>query len=116
MKGGILVASSPVLMNHLISCTPSSVSAGGLDLDNIVLDKVIARALFRGGDFADVYLENRVSRQIVMEESLLISGRYGISQGAGVRVVSGDKTGFAYTAGSFIQLKGLPLQKMLNKS
>lgn len=69
MKGGILVASSPVLMNHLISCAPSSVGAGGLDLDKVVLNNVIARGLSRGGNFTDVYLENRMSRQIVMEES-----------------------------------------------
>ena len=54
--------------------------------------------LFRsGGDFADVYLENRISRQIIMEESKFRSGLYGISQGAGVRVISGNKTGYAYT-------------------
>jgi len=32
-----------------------------------------------------------------MEESKFKSGLYGISQGAGVRVISGKKTGYAYT-------------------
>jgi len=32
-----------------------------------------------------------------MEESKFKSAVFGISQGAGVRVISGDKTGFAYT-------------------
>lgn len=62
-----------------------------------MLDKVIRHALARGGDFADICLENRISRQIVMEESNFRSGLYGISQGAGVRVISGNKTGYAYT-------------------
>ena len=97
MKGGLLVAATPALMNYLSSCSPSTGAGPGLDLDKQVLDKVIARALAQGGDFADVYLENRVSRQIIMEESLFRSGLYGIAQGAGVRVVAGDKTGFAYT-------------------
>lgn len=96
MKGGLLVAATPALMSNLISCGQPS-AKNKLDIDRSVLDRVIAKALARGGEFADVYLENRVSRQIIMEESLLKSGLYGISQGAGVRVVSGDKTGFAYT-------------------
>jgi TldD protein len=66
-------------------------------MDKETLDKVIAKALEKGGDFADVYLEHRISRQIVMEESKFKSGLYGISQGAGVRVISGNKTGYAYT-------------------
>ena len=32
-----------------------------------------------------------------MEESKFKSAVFGISQGAGVRVISGDKTGYAYT-------------------
>jgi TldD protein len=66
-------------------------------MDKEMLAKIIAKALEKGGDFADVYLENRISRQIVMEESRFKSGLYGISQGAGVRVISGNKTGYAYT-------------------
>lgn len=97
MKGGLIVAATPALMSHLVSCSSPAASGPGLDMDKALLDKVIARALAQGGDFADVYLENRVSRQIIMEESLFRSGLYGIAQGAGVRVVSGEKTGFAYT-------------------
>ncbi|MDD4646428.1 MAG: TldD/PmbA family protein, partial [Bacteroidales bacterium] len=66
-------------------------------IDKTLLSKVIAKALEKGGDFADVYIENRVSREIVMEESKFRSGLYGISQGAGVRVICGNKTGYAYT-------------------
>jgi len=98
MKGGLVMAATPALLTNLISCSPGSVSAAaGLDLDISVLKKVIAKALEKGGDFAEVYLENRISRQIVMEESIFKSGLYGISQGAGVRVISGNKTGYAYT-------------------
>ena len=96
-KGGLLIAATPSLMSHLVSCSSPAPSGPGLDLEKPVLDRVIAKALAQGGEFADVYLENRVSRQIIMEESLFRSGLYGIAQGAGVRVVSGDRTGFAYT-------------------
>ena len=97
MKGGLLVASTPALLSQLVSCESMGVSASGLDMDKATLAKVIAAALENGGDFAEVYLENRLSRNIVMEESKFKSGLYGVSQGAGVRVISGNKTGYAYT-------------------
>ncbi len=98
LKSGIAIAVTPPLLTNLFSCSGSAMRVGpGLDMDKATLDRVIAKALSQGGDFADVYLENRNSRQIVMEESSFKSGLYGISQGAGVRVISGDKTGYAYT-------------------
>ncbi len=98
MKGGLVMAATPALLTNLISCGPGGISGTtGLDLDQSILKKVIAKALQKGGDFADVYLENRISRQIVMEESKFKNGLYGIAQGAGVRVISGNKTGYAYT-------------------
>jgi len=97
MKGGLLIAASPALLSQLVSCSSTGASSPGLNIDNGTLNKVIARALARGGDFADIYLENRISRQITMEESKFKGGLYGISQGAGVRVISGNKTGYAYT-------------------
>ena len=97
MKGGLLIAATPALLSQLVSCRNGASGSSGLDMDKIVLARIIAKALEKGGDFADVYLENRISRQIVMEESKFKSGLYGISQGAGVRVISGNKTGYAYT-------------------
>ena len=97
MKGGLLIAATPALLTQLLSCRSGVKAQSGLEMDKEMLAKVIAKALEKGGDFADVYLENRISRQIVMEESRFKSGLYGISQGAGVRVISGNKTGYAYT-------------------
>ncbi len=97
LKGGIVMASTPALLSQLVACKPMGASASGLDIDKETLKKVINSALQNGGDFAEIYLENRVSRNIVMEESRFKSGLYGVSQGAGVRVISGNKTGYAYT-------------------
>jgi TldD protein len=97
MKGGLLIAATPAILTQLVSCQGGTGGSSGLDVDKEMLARVIARALEKGGDFADIYLENRISRQIVMEESKFKSGLYGISQGAGVRVISGNKTGYAYT-------------------
>ena len=97
MKGGLLIAATPALLSQLVSCRNGAAVTSGIDIDKEMLAKIVAKALAKGGDFADVYLENRISRQIVMEESKFKSGLYGISQGAGVRVISGNKTGYAYT-------------------
>lgn len=97
LKGGLLMATTPALLSCLSSCGTFSRPATSLDIDKATLNKVIAKALSRGGDFAEVYLENRISRQIIMEESIFKSGLYGVSQGAGVRVIAGEKTGYAYT-------------------
>ncbi|MDX1286301.1 MAG: DNA gyrase modulator, partial [Draconibacterium sp.] len=98
LKGGLVVATTPAILSSLTSCGPvEAARQSGFGIDPALLQKVIHKALEKGGDFADVYLENRISRQIVMEESKFKNGLYGISQGAGVRVISGNKTGYAYT-------------------
>lgn len=97
LKGGIAFAATPALMSQLISCRGTQDVSADMGIDPQLLDKTIQRALAKGGEFADVYLENRVSREILMEESKFKSAVFGINQGAGIRVISGDKTGFAYT-------------------
>jgi len=66
-------------------------------LDAAQLAQVLAVALARGGDFADVYLEHRQHAALSLEESLLKSSSESVSLGAGVRVVAGEETGYAYT-------------------
>ncbi len=97
VKGGVALAVTPVLMSQLLSCRGTEISKSAIDPDPELFKKTIAKALEKGGEFADIYLENRISRRILMEESKFKSAVYGVSQGAGVRVISGDRTGFAYT-------------------
>jgi len=97
LKGGVALAATPVLMSQLLSCRGAEQARADVYVDPQLLNRTIRKALENGGEFADVYVENRISRQILMEESNFKSAVFGISQGAGVRVISGDKTGFAYT-------------------
>ncbi|NOR12353.1 MAG: hypothetical protein GQ545_03785, partial [Candidatus Aminicenantes bacterium] len=97
LKGGVALAATPVLMSQLLSCRGAEQAHADVSVDPQLLNRTIRKALENGGEFADVYVENRISRQILMEESKFKSAVFGISQGAGVRVISGDKTGFAYT-------------------
>lgn len=97
MKGGLAVAVTPALLSQLTSCRNGVNAVTALDTDREMISRVLKRALEKGGDFSEVYIENRISKQIVMEESKFRSGLCGISQGAGVRVISGNRTGYAYT-------------------
>jgi TldD protein len=61
------------------------------------LERYLAAALSAGGDFADLYFEYQYSSSISVDESMVKSATQGISAGCGVRVVSGERTGYAYT-------------------
>src|SRR3970040_72138 len=61
------------------------------------LERYLAAALSAGGDYADLYFEYTFSTSISLDESLVKSASQGILAGCGVRVVSGERTGYAYT-------------------
>ena len=61
------------------------------------LERYLAAALSAGGDFADLYFEYQYSSSISLDESMVKSATQGISAGCGVRVISGERTGYAYT-------------------
>lgn len=61
------------------------------------LKEVLAAALARGGDFADIYLEEKQTTGIGMEAGRIERVNSGMDAGAGIRVLSGDATAYAYT-------------------
>lgn len=61
------------------------------------MEKLLSIALGRGGQFADLYFEHLQSSSLFLEEGILRSASAGTSSGLGVRVVDGDRTGYAYT-------------------
>ena len=61
------------------------------------LECYLAAALSAGGDYADLYFEYLTSTSLMVDESMVKSASQGISAGCGVRVVSGERTGYAYT-------------------
>jgi len=93
LQGAVAMALTPTMVKTLL--------AGGnqakLEVPPELLQKVITSALKRGGDLAEVYVENRISRTILLEEGKFKSAVFGLVGGAGVRVIDGDKTGYAYS-------------------
>jgi len=61
------------------------------------LERIIEVALSQGGDFADVFLEYRRYQAVVMEDDIIKETSESIVQGLGIRVINGEKTGYAYT-------------------
>ena len=61
------------------------------------IDELLSVALGRGGDYADLYFEYRTSNAVGIEEQIIKSAVRSVMQGVGVRVIAGEKTGYAYT-------------------
>ncbi|TEU05731.1 MAG: TldD/PmbA family protein [Candidatus Aminicenantes bacterium] len=61
------------------------------------LQKILDISLSRGGDFSEIYLEYKIYNFINMEEDIIKETAESISLGLGIRVLSGEKTGYGYT-------------------
>src|SRR5579872_7225810 len=61
------------------------------------LESYLGDALSRGGDYADLYFEHLSTSSISLDESIVKSATQGVSVGVGVRVIAGERTGYAYS-------------------
>ncbi len=61
------------------------------------LKSVLGLALSRGGEFAEIFMEYGIYHYINMEEDIIKETAESVSLGLGIRVLSGDQTGFGYT-------------------
>jgi TldD protein len=73
--------------------------SGGSLLEPAVAERVLARALATGGDFAEVFAERRGALGMSIDESRIESVQSGAEEGAGIRVLSGGTTYFAHVDG-----------------
>jgi TldD protein len=70
------------------------------------LRKVVTTALSRGGSYADLYFENTLINELSLRDGAVNSASSDVDFGMGVRALSGDRTGYAYT-------ENITLDKML---
>ena len=61
------------------------------------LDRVMGQLMASNVDAADLYFQSTRYESWVLEDSIVKEGSYNIEQGAGLRAVAGEKTGFAYS-------------------
>lgn len=62
-----------------------------------LMERCLSAALDGGGDYAELYFESVSSTSLGLDESMIKSASQGVSAGCGIRVLSGERTGYAYT-------------------
>jgi len=67
------------------------------DLDEAALQQVLDRLLSRQVDYADLYFQFNRHESWMLEDGIVREGHHGIEEGVGVRAISGEKSGFAYS-------------------
>jgi TldD protein len=60
------------------------------------IEALLGVALSRGGDYADLYFEYATLNSLNLEEQIIKSANRAARLGVGVRVISGEKMGYAY--------------------
>src|SRR5690554_6507932 len=66
-------------------------------LDPSGLDRMLGTLLGPGIDFGDIYFQHSRRESWSVEDGIVKDGAHSIEQGVGVRAISGEKTGFAYS-------------------
>jgi len=98
-------------------------------IDETLCQKLLAKALSKGGDFADLYFEYSVMNYIGLEDGKVNQSYGNISLGVGIRTVKGDQIGYGFTqdlteasmisaastASTLCDLKATPVAKSFNQ-
>lgn len=65
--------------------------------------KVVAEAMSKGGDYADLFFENTFSNSISLSDNQVNRTASNIDFGVGIRVIAGDQTGYAFVENTDLQ-------------
>ena len=66
-------------------------------ISDSLCQKVLAEALSRGGDYADLYFEHTISNYIMLEDGQVNRAYSDVALGVGIRTVKGDQVGYGFT-------------------
>jgi TldD protein len=61
------------------------------------LEGYLSEALSAGGDYADLYFEYLSTSSIGIDEGIVKSANESVTLGVGIRVIAGERTGYAYS-------------------
>ncbi len=76
---------------------PERFFADRFGLDAGTTERLLGSTLAGRVDHADLFLEYRISEELVLEEGAVKKASRHVGQGAGVRAQSGERTGYAHT-------------------
>jgi TldD protein len=100
---GTVVAGSMVIPSILQSCMNIQISPNVKSyLDHFevtieMLQKVIAAAMSKGGNYADLFFQHKITKNLGLEDGKVNRASSNVDYGVGIRVLKGDQTGFAYS-------------------
>lgn len=72
-------------------------TGGNAVLDKKILSRVLEEALKKGGDFAEVYVEEKTVNNIILEDNKIEKIFSGREKGAGIRVIKDGRTAYVHT-------------------
>ncbi len=110
---GMVAAGSVILPPFVQSCQNAQISntvksyLDHFEVSTEMLQKVIATAMSKGGDYADLFFEHKTLNNLGLEDGKVNRAYSNIDFGVGIRVLKGDQTGFAYS-------ENITLPDMLN--
>ncbi len=110
---GMVAAGSIILPPFVQSCQNAQISntvksyLDHFEVSTEMLQKVIATAMSKGGDYADLFFEHKTLNNLGLEDGKVNRAYSNIDFGVGIRVLKGDQTGFAYS-------ENITLPDMLN--
>jgi len=91
-----MAAKQPMtMMNPLLLAQSRLLDPTGLGFPDV--DRAFSALLGPGVDCGDLYFQHSRGEAWSMEDGIVKSGSHSIEQGVGVRAMSGEKTGFAYS-------------------
>lgn len=73
----------------------NSTNLFGLDINQ--LRSLVAEGMRGGGDWCDLYFEDTSYHDLLLHDGEVSSGGFHVDYGCGIRVLKGDKTGYAYS-------------------
>ena len=110
---GMFAAGRIVLPAFMQSCQNVQISANvksyldHFEVSAEMLQKVIAAAMSKGGNYADLFFEHKITNSLALEDGQVNRAYSNVDFGVGIRVLKGDQTGYAYS-------ENLSLEEMLN--
>lgn len=69
----------------------------GFGVSDSLCRRVLAKALSKGGDFADLYFEHTVSNWVALEDGKVNRAYSNVALGVGIRTVKADQVGYGFT-------------------
>jgi len=66
-------------------------------ISDSLCQKVLVKALSKGGDFADLYFEHTITNSLSLEDGKVNRAYSDVSLGVGIRTVKGDQVGYGFT-------------------